>query len=205
MKKPSPLINLILIAVAIVLFGIAIHYFVLAHETLYTANGISTREVPHQRTIAWLSLISGFIISIASIMDWHRKSIEDEILIPKEESKADREKRILDEGGWKCVCGDVNHNYVSSCACGRSRREGDVKNQIKEEPKKGEEQKTKEKEAFLSGKHLREPVTTHSTDEERSSTNTSYVDEIRKLKALLDEGIITQEEFNAKKKQLMGL
>ena len=33
----------------------------------------------------------------------------------------------------------------------------------------------------------------------------SSADEIRKFKALLDEGIITEEEFNAKKKQLLGL
>ncbi len=33
----------------------------------------------------------------------------------------------------------------------------------------------------------------------------SSADEIRKLKALLDEGIITEEEFAAKKKQLLGI
>ena len=33
----------------------------------------------------------------------------------------------------------------------------------------------------------------------------SATDEILKLKKLLDQGIITQEEFNAKKKQLLGL
>ena len=30
-------------------------------------------------------------------------------------------------------------------------------------------------------------------------------DELKKLKELLDMGIITQEEFDAKKKQLLGL
>lgn len=34
---------------------------------------------------------------------------------------------------------------------------------------------------------------------------TSPVDEIRKYKALLDEGIISQDEFDTKKKQLLGL
>lgn len=33
----------------------------------------------------------------------------------------------------------------------------------------------------------------------------SSADEIRKLKALMDDGIITQEEFKAKKKQLLGI
>lgn len=33
----------------------------------------------------------------------------------------------------------------------------------------------------------------------------SPVEEIRKFKALLDDGIISQEEFESKKKQLLGL
>jgi len=33
----------------------------------------------------------------------------------------------------------------------------------------------------------------------------SAADEIKKFKVLLDDGILTQEEFNAKKKQLLGV
>jgi predicted Zn-dependent peptidase len=35
--------------------------------------------------------------------------------------------------------------------------------------------------------------------------NTSAADELKKFKELLDGGIISQEEFDAKKKQLLGL
>lgn len=38
-----------------------------------------------------------------------------------------------------------------------------------------------------------------------SNSNISNADEIRKYKALLDDGIITEEEFEAKKKSLLGL
>ena len=38
-----------------------------------------------------------------------------------------------------------------------------------------------------------------------AGTAVSPADEIRKFKGLLDDGIITQEEFDAKKKQLLGL
>lgn len=39
----------------------------------------------------------------------------------------------------------------------------------------------------------------------RTSSETSEADEILKFKALLDQGIITQEEFESKKKQLLGI
>ena len=39
----------------------------------------------------------------------------------------------------------------------------------------------------------------------RNSTALSSADELKKYKELLDMGVITQEEFNAKKKQLLGL
>jgi predicted Zn-dependent peptidase len=38
-----------------------------------------------------------------------------------------------------------------------------------------------------------------------SIQQTSSADELKKYKELLDQGIITQEEFDAKKKQLLGL
>ena len=33
----------------------------------------------------------------------------------------------------------------------------------------------------------------------------SVADELKKYKALLDDGVLTQEEFDAKKKELLGL
>ena len=38
-----------------------------------------------------------------------------------------------------------------------------------------------------------------------AAEGTNPVDEIRKYKSLLDDGIITQEEFNKKKQELLGL
>jgi len=38
-----------------------------------------------------------------------------------------------------------------------------------------------------------------------TENSTSSTDELRKYKELLDDGIITQEDFDAKKKQLLGL
>ena len=89
-----------------------------------------------------------------------------------------REERILLNGGWKCdKCGNVNHDYTLFCLCGNP------------------------KPAPL------EPKSKTNTDIESKKENSSVylADEIRKLKELADDGIITQEEFEAKKKQLLGL
>jgi hypothetical protein len=52
----------------------------------------------------------------------------------------------------------------------------------------------KQVEEYKSGKHNQSPVQAYSP-----------ADEIKKFKELLDMGAITQEEFDAKKKQILGL
>lgn len=53
---------------------------------------------------------------------------------------------------------------------------------------------------------VKENETANSGQHENSqSSGSDAADEIRKFKGLLDDGIITQEEFDAKKKQLLGL
>ena len=41
--------------------------------------------------------------------------------------------------------------------------------------------------------------------ERENNTSFSAADELKKYKELVDEGVITQEEFDEKKKQLLGL
>lgn len=48
-------------------------------------------------------------------------------------------------------------------------------------------------------------LTIITAKDEKKEPSASSADEILKFKHLLDEGIITQEEFEAKKKQLLGL
>ena len=48
------------------------------------------------------------------------------------------------------------------------------------------------------------PVQQNAVPVQPASTK-SAADELKKYKELLDSGVITQEEFNAKKKQLLGL
>lgn len=56
------------------------------------------------------------------------------------------------------------------------------------------------------GAKIRAAMDTYKNDEEKSSSEGfSAADELKKYKELLDSGVITQEEFDAKKKQLLGL
>lgn len=60
--------------------------------------------------------------------------------------------------------------------------------------------------AKLEEKEEKKKATQESTKESESKKNDdSKFDEIRKYKQLLDEGIITEEEFQAKKKELLNL
>lgn len=62
-------------------------------------------------------------------------------------------------------------------------------------------------EDFLKAKELIEEYQTQSSNSGGNTyiQETSVADEIKKFASLRDEGLITEEEFNAKKKQLLGL
>ncbi len=95
----------------------------------------------------------------------------------------------IPEGGWLCACGRANAHYVSTCACGVSRYEA---------------------ENGISHSGTEEKLDVRKTDptEKQDIQNMDDMDKISAIKGykeLLDSGIITQDEFDAKKKQLLGI
>ena len=62
---------------------------------------------------------------------------------------------------------------------------------------------TNQKEVYQSLSDLLKERQSHTVNP--SSSQTGNADELKKYKELLDMGVITQEEFDAKKKQLLGL
>ena len=84
-------------------------------------------------------------------------------------------QQILASGGWQCACGRINASYVSSCSCGRNK----------------------------SGELPAEPVPISEVVSEEGEIKNAAA--IREYKSLMDDGIITPEEFEAKKKQLLGI
>lgn len=94
-----------------------------------------------------------------------------------------RNEKLLAAGGWKCSCGRVHEPYVSSCTCGKSKSE--VKDAAYKKKQEAEKKQVEEKK------------------QAENMDEASKASAIKKYKELLDMGVITQEEFEAKKKQLL--
>ena len=124
----------------------------------------------------WMLFIVA-IIHVQFIEDYNSRRIYTyESRTQRESDRKEYETRLLNDGGWQCVCGRVNAGYVSTCACGKNKRD-DIMQPSNE--------------------------TSNNQDsmvaEETSNNQDSMVEKFRALKLLLSDGIITQEEFDAKK------
>ena len=88
---------------------------------------------------------------------------------------------VVPENGWKCIkCGRGNAVYVGTCACGNTKFDNKyVRNSNKK--------------------------TAASEIDSKKLKQISVADEISKFKKLLDEGVISAEEFEKKKKQLLDM
>ena len=87
------------------------------------------------------------------------------------------------DDSWVCTCGARNGNMYTTChKCGKNRYE----------------KKTAE---------AASPAATASTQpaEPKQSSAEDAAAQIKDYKKLLDEGLITEEEFNAKKKQILNI
>ncbi len=116
-------------------------------------------------------------------------------------------------GGWTCVCGRVNYPYIGTCACGRNRA---GKNAAEEAARKAQREKEEANRKLLEQQKIREAQERARQEQERREREAaerrqavSRMDEQTKLKALrelrglLDEGIITQQEYDAKRRDYL--
>ncbi len=84
--------------------------------------------------------------------------------------------------GWRCTCGRTHASFVSACVCGISKST-----------------------ALAPAKPA--PVPVQETEPEylfSKETESEKIAALRQYKELLDQGILTREEFDAKKKQLLS-
>lgn len=130
----------------------------------------------------WLGFFLGFIgLIIVACKSENRNSYNDytSSTLLSAASQEANDKKVISSGGWKCSkCGRVNPSYTGTCACGGTKYETEAKAKADAEAAKAKENSEKE------------------------------LLELQKLKTykdLLDSGAISQEEFDLKKKQLLGL
>lgn len=94
---------------------------------------------------------------------------------------------------WTCACGREHPSYETSCICGTTKHEVLTANIILPDP-----------EPVLIPDEMPEPVLIPDASPEPTDDDQS-IQTLRKYKTLLDDGVITQEDYDTKKKQLLGL
>ena len=94
---------------------------------------------------------------------------------------------------WTCTCGCTHPSYESSCICGKTKHEVLTANIILPDP-----------EPIPIPETAPEPVLIPDTMPDPADDD-QIIQSLRKYKELLDDGVITQEDYDAKKKQLLGL
>lgn len=91
--------------------------------------------------------------------------------------------------GWQCSCGRFHPPYESSCVCGQTKHTVAA---ARAEAKKKAELAAAEAEAQKQAAKAAE-------------TESDKIAILKQYKELMDNGVLTPEEFEAKKKQLLGL
>ena len=129
----------------------------------------------------WLGFFFSFIpVIVAATKPVYQSPVyQNEPSTTFSKTEKERQQEIIDNGGWKCICGRVNYQYSSRCYCGKSRSEGDVKKLITKKIENVKEKRDAEK--------------------IKEYSETERIKLIKDYKDLLDTGIITQEEFEKKK------
>ena len=79
--------------------------------------------------------------------------------------------------GWQCRCGRYNARYVSSCVCGLKKADAQSPVAV--------------------------PAPQTSTPAPTAADDSKIIALLKEYKELLDAGVLTQEEFDAKKKSLL--
>ena len=80
--------------------------------------------------VAFAALITGAIAILFALPLYVLGNVVDEVSELREKvfttatvNPEVHNRQLLASGGWKCSCGRVNADYVSSCACGKSKHD----------------------------------------------------------------------------------
>jgi membrane protease subunit (stomatin/prohibitin family) len=133
-------------------------------------------------TVGCIVFIFGAMLCIIASIQKAAKKINDQTQTPNKQPNAQQSIN-----SWECAnCGKVNLNYVGTCGCGQTKDKNFPTQQIQS--------------SLLSD--IQKPTATSALG---NTPDDSVIASLKQYKELLDTGIITQEEFDRKKKELLNL
>ena len=149
----------------------------------------------------WLGFFLGIIglIIVLTKPDQHSKVEQNALHTYSEEM---RQKEMIAKGGWKCIfCNRVNPEYSTTCACGQKRNTSRWASENGVRPfricprcKKLHDTVVTECECGYGQRPQPQPA----------QKNEAFADKLVDLKKLLDSGVLTQEEYDAKKAEILS-
>ena len=155
--------------------------------------GVITKKITSDRGyyggFAW-----GFFLNVIGIMIVFVKTPDASTKEKSEEPKCSEEsilKPLPPSQNWTCSCGRTNAHYVSSCCCGRNKKQNLHPTPVKTPAT-----------TLAPGEKQPVPISKATPSAKKEA---DVIELIKRYKELLDSGVITQEEFDAKKKQLLNL
>ncbi len=137
-----------------------------------------------------LSLIAILVAGVAMIvyMVSDSKSETGRSIQVASRKPAEEFNRPLRQDEWRCTCGRINPNYTGTCYCGSK------KHQARASQAGGSSEKA------LNGN---EKTVLTSSENNGKLDETDKIKYLKEYKELLDNGVITKEEFDEKKKNLL--
>ena len=160
----------------------------------------------HEKGVLF-GIISGFLLSAIGIDTIIMANKSD-----KKKSSGSKPVRMihtasLDESSsktsagpsWQCVCGRTNASYIGTCACGRTKNQAEKLLAERMSVKNNTDQGQNVNHIFTQEKQ------NVQSEEMTNQARAQDLDYLKKLKELLDEGVISKEEFDAEKSKILGL
>ena len=205
---PSALV-VILCLKGFAMFFIALKFFIASGEFYSRIDELSGYAV----LIGIIFIMAGIyyfvlatsIVSFGNKMAYQRK-------FEQSRSRVEVSQKNPNKNGWKCLCGVVNSSYTGTCGCGRTKNEvlnpQSVKRQetIKKEiiPKEAVRKEVVAKGESSVAQKTKKVEVDENSMQERLITDKMRLENILKLKEMLDAGVITQAEFDHEKKKLLS-
>ena len=99
---------------------------------LVTASKFLAGIIGGEFVAAIAALIAGLIAVLFALPLYVLGNVVDELRVLQEKvfapaptNEEAHNRQLIASGGWKCSCGRVNADYISTCACGKNRHEAE--------------------------------------------------------------------------------